>query len=269
MFKNFLFKKRKHIDMNYGFNNNDGLGPIFMSNEDVQNITKNKYNPIDINTIKKVNFPKTQYYDVDTDKYQIVLHHTVSNAFNIDGDINTWLTDNVKVATCVIVDYKGTVHQLFSSKKWAHHLGIKSVFLRNLGFSDYNKRNELLNKHSIGIEIDSPGGLTYNSTNNKFYDYYGNVINRNIYDIIEYDKPYRGYKYFVKYSTAQIKSVAELLLYWGKLYNIPLDYQNDMWDTSLNALSGKPGVWSHTSFRSDKSDVHPDTDLINMLKEIK
>jgi N-acetyl-anhydromuramyl-L-alanine amidase AmpD len=245
---------------------NKHFKPIFMGNRGRVHTKKHNYEPIDTSKIKKVNFPDNEYYNVDVEKYQIVLHHTVSSAYSIDGDVNTWLTDNVRVATCVIIDYMGTVHQLFGFGKWAHHLGIKSQFLRNLGFSDYATRNQILNKHSIGIEIASPGGITYNQNNNKFYDYYGKIVDRNKYDIIEYDTPYRGYKYFVKYSQKQIDTVAELLLHWNNLYNIPLTYQEDMWNVSLNAISGKPGVWSHTSFREDKSDVHPDPDLIKMLK---
>jgi hypothetical protein len=35
------------------------------------------------------------------------------------------------------------------------------------------------------------------------------------------------------------------------------------------ALSGTPGVWTHVSYRADKSDCHPQIELINALKELK
>ena len=41
-----------------------------------------------------------------------------------------------------------------------------------------------------------------------------------------------------------------------------------MWDVSKNALTGKPGVWSHTSYRFDKSDIHPQQEVIDMLKSL-
>jgi hypothetical protein len=42
-----------------------------------------------------------------------------------------------------------------------------------------------------------------------------------------------------------------------------------MFDVSKEALSGESGIWSHTSFRSDKSDIHPQGELIKMLKSLK
>ena len=41
------------------------------------------------------------------------------------------------------------------------------------------------------------------------------------------------------------------------------------YNKSDEAKSGTPGVWSHTSFRPDKSDVHPQPELIQMLKIIQ
>ena len=37
---------------------------------------------------------------------------------------------------------------------------------------------------------------------------------------------------------------------------------------SKNAMNGVPGVWTHTSYRNDKSDCHPQKELIEMLKRL-
>ena len=42
-----------------------------------------------------------------------------------------------------------------------------------------------------------------------------------------------------------------------------------MWEVSQDALCGKPGIYTHVSFRKDKSDCHPQKELIQMLKELK
>ena len=34
---------------------------------------------------------------------------------------------------------------------------------------------------------------------------------------------------------------------------------------SANAMAGKEGVWTHTSYRADKSDCHPQNELIERL----
>jgi len=55
-------------------------------------------------------------------------------------------------------------------------------------------------------------------------------------------------------------------LFWGQRYNIPLDYNEDVWDVTTRALSGEPGLYTHVSVRYDKSDVYPDPRLIEMWK---
>jgi len=40
-----------------------------------------------------------------------------------------------------------------------------------------------------------------------------------------------------------------------------------MWNLNNSALEGTPGIWTHVSFRPDKSDCHPQLSLIKLLKE--
>jgi len=212
-----------------------------------------------IDKIIKVDFPVEQYVPRVTEKKQIVLHHTVSPSNSVKGDIATWLRDKKRIATCMIIDEDGIPFQCFSSKYWAWHLGIKKSVFTKLGL-EY----ELLDDNAIGIEIDSAGGLT--KRGGEWYDVYNHKLNDS--DVIEYPDGYRGYKGFQRYTDAQIESVRELLVFWHERYEIPLDYNEDMWDVSIDALKGKSGVWSHSSYRKDKSDIHPQPELIKMLKSL-
>lgn len=224
-----------------------------------------KIKELDISKIVQIKFPDNQYYREETNKNQIVLHHTVSGP-GIDGDIATWLNDSSRIATHFIVERNGVINQCFSSKYWGHHLGLKSEFLKSNGFKDYQTRNTLLNKSSISIEIDSWGILTKN-TNGSYNSCYNKPVSSNI-GVIKYDKKYRGGQYFEKYTTEQIIAVSELIVYLSKKYNIPLNYNSDMWDVSKLALGGNSGIYTHTSYRSDKSDCHPQPELITMLKSL-
>ena len=222
-------------------------------------LIKKKNNKMNIlSKIVKVNFPQEQYIPRETNKTQIVLHHTVSGR-GINGDISTWLNNSQRIATHIIVDWKGIPHQCYSSKYWAYHLGVKEKVFKSM-----NLPYQLLDDNSIGIEIDSYGGLT--KKGNEWFTVYGNKISND--KVYEYDTPYRGYKAYEKYTDEQIQTVKELLVFWNERYNIPLDYNEDMWDISTNALQGKSGVWSHTSYRSDKSDIHPQKELVDMLKSL-
>jgi len=233
--------------------------------------------PIELSKIKKVNFPDDRYHKIETPKNQIVLHHTVSGK-GIQGDVNSWINDTRRIATPLIIDHDGIVHQCFSSKYWAHHLGIQSAFLKDKGFKDFNNRNLLLNERSIGIEIDSWGGLVLGDGTNmdfsgkviktvkgKYYADYGNIVD---VPMIHYPDGFRGFYYFEKYTDEQIQTLGELLLFFSSRYNIPLNYNEGMWDISNDALSGVSGVWSHTSYVY-KSDAHPQPELIDMLKNLK
>jgi N-acetyl-anhydromuramyl-L-alanine amidase AmpD len=217
---------------------------------------------LDLNAIIQVDFPKDQYYQEEFTKKIIVLHHTVSGK-GAQNDIEYWEGTPEKVATAMVVDWQGKMYQLFSSKFWAHHLGTTAA------------NNRILNQQSIGIEIDSWGGLVQNGSHwypAKWDAQLGkNVANLNVKSIDNvqvYDTAFRGFYGFEKYSDAQIEAVRQLLVYWGGRYNIPLNYNDTMFGISLEALAGKSGVWSHTSYRLDKSDVHPQPELIQMLKSL-
>jgi hypothetical protein len=41
-----------------------------------------------------------------------------------------------------------------------------------------------------------------------------------------------------------------------------------MWSVSKNALSGVAGVYTHNSYRRDKSDISPQPKMIEMLKKL-
>jgi len=238
------------------------------------NTEKKELEKLDLNSIIQVDFPDNQYFREQTNKTQIVLHHTVSGQ-GVDGDISWWRSTVERIGTAMIIGRDGKIYQCFSSLYWGHHLGIKSEFLKAKGFSDYATRNTLLNKQSIGIEIDSWGWLIKDGNfwypakwdeNKKKYVAYTKVMP--IKDIVEYNQGFMGYNVYEKYTDAQIESLRKLLVFWCDKFKIPKTYNEDMWDVSMKALSGESHIWSHSSFRSDKSDVSPQPNLIAMLKSL-
>lgn len=211
-----------------------------------------------LNTSKIVqhNFADKEYKKEQFPKTQVVLHHTVSGN-SINGDINWWLKDGKRIGTCILIARDGTIHQVFSSKYWAYHLGEVTKDFKKVGLS--YKRHDM---NSIGIEIDSWGALK--KKDGVWKSYTGETVQDE--NVQEYPEGYRGYYGFEKYTDEQIESVRQLLVFWNVLYGIPLHYNEDMWGLSKGALSGKSGVYTHTSYRSDKSDCQPQPELIEMLK---
>lgn len=231
--------------------------------------------PLNLSELVQVNFPENQYYRTETPKNQIILHHTVSGP-NANGVVNWWIQDPGRIATHFIIQGDGIIYQLYSSKYWAHHLGVKSTFLKKQGFSDSGTRNVLLNQNSIGIEICRWGGLVKDM--NGYHPSYWDVnvghevgnpkVTIASENVTIFNEPFRGYQYFEKYTPAQINSVIKLVNYLCDKFNIDKTYNDSMWDISNDALGGKPGIWTHVSYRPDKSDCFPQTELINALQTL-
>ena len=226
-----------------------------------------------LSTIQKLDFPESEYFKEITPKTQICLHHTASGK-GVSGDHAQFLKPG-RIATPLIVGHSN-LYQLFSSRYWGYHLGLSTKH-----FAAENLEYKNLNKSSIGLEIDSWGPLKlingeFRAWPNKFGT--GDTIDKRTgkplkvvvdsSEVVEYSKPYRGYNYYQAYNTFQIDTTAWLLEYWHSRYAIPLHYNDDMWDVSTNALTGTPGVYTHASYRPDKSDCHPQPELINMLKSL-
>jgi len=225
---------------------------------------------LNLSKIKQVPLSESQYVKEETKKTQIVLHHTAGNSSGV-GTIKMWNADDRgRIATCIVISGKGLssdttdgeICQAFSSKYWAYHLGIKPDVFRSVGVP-YQR----LDKLAIGIEICNWGPLTLKN-DGKFYNYVDRVVP--VDQVCTLEKPYKGYTYYHAYTDAQIESVRQLLVYWSKIYSIPLNYNlADMWNVSVNALKGVPGVYTHNSYRKDKSDISPQPKMIAMLKSLK
>jgi len=223
---------------------------------------------LDVTKIKQVPLSESQYLKEEAVKTQIVLHHTAGNSSG-PATIKMWDTDDRgRIATCVTISGKGLskdtfdgeICQAFSSKYWAYHLGIKGDVFRANGVPAKN-----LDKTSIGIEICSWGPLE--KRGDKFYNYVDREVP--VDQVTELATPYKGHKYYHRYTDAQIDSVRQLLTYWKQLYNIDLTYRDaDMWTVSKRALRGENGVYTHNSYRKDKTDIHPCPRMIAMLKTL-
>ena len=102
--------------------------------------------------------------------------------------------------------------------------------------------------------------------NGKFYNYVNGVIPSSM--VTKLDEPFKGNLFWQKYTDEQIESTRKLVIYLCETYNIPLDYNESIWDIDLNALKNVPGIYTHNSVRRDKSDVYPCPRLIEMLKNL-
>ena len=210
----------------------------------------------------QTDFPHSQYIKEEHPKKQIYLHHTAGRSNGVNT-FRWWASNPERVATCVCISGPGSVDgqivQGFSSKYWAYHLGIRQSVFTAHSLPVIN-----LDRISIGIEICNWGQLSL--SNGKFYNYVGGEVPAD--QVTELATAYKGYKYFHKYSDAQIESTRQLLVLWNQRYAIPLRYNEDIWQVTTRALKGQPGVFTHNSVRRDKVDIYPCPRMIQMLKSL-
>tara|TARA_R110002060_G_scaffold26758_3_gene36362 strand:- start:269 stop:3652 length:3384 start_codon:yes stop_codon:yes gene_type:complete len=215
-------------------------------------------------------FPMAKiFYDGPTPKTQIVIHHTAGRQ-NPEKTIRSWSKRTDHVATHYITNNDGAKEQLFADEAWANHLGIKSSTFKQLGIPFKN-----LNKTTLSIEMQAFGGLKLKD--NKYYTYVNSEMpsDRVARPVDKNGNPttYKGYSYYEKYSEANIQKVKEIIQGWQNKYNIPFTYNYDELfpndgTVTPNAFKGVPGIYTHNSFRTGKSDVFPQAELIAMLKSL-
>jgi len=172
-------------------------------------------------TVKDIFLDIDEYYPTDFNKSIIYLHHT-AGGHRPDWVVNGWNKDSNangstrRIATSYVVggtstrngdtDWNGVVVRCFPESNWAWHLGA-------------NGTNGMFDKTSIGIEICNYGYLT-SSKNGQFFNYVNSSVPEN--QVVELGVPFRGFKFYHKYTDEQLDSVRSLLIDLGNRFNIPL-----------------------------------------------
>jgi len=218
-----------------------------------------------------------EYYSEVFEKDTIFIHHT-AGSHRPDWTIDGWERDRtksgerLKVATAYVVGgidrqnrdakFDGIIYRAFDEKFWAHHLGMKTA------------NNASLNQKSIGIEVCNYGPLT-KTRDGKYINYVNSEVPSDM--VIDLGKSFRGFQYYQKYTDKQLQSLKALLLDIASRHKkIDLkagihQFSNmgeNMFDFNAAAAKGTPGVWSHSNVRTDKFDMYPHPQLIELLKTL-
>ena len=213
---------------------------------------------LEIAKIVQKRLSNDQFFQDVHPKKQIYLHHTAGGP-NAVSVANYFQQKEGKVATAFVIGADGTIVQLFSSKHWAYHLGLKPEVFAEKGV-DYKS----LDKISIGIEICNYGPLA--KKNGYFYNYVGGKVDRS--QITELKSKYKGHIWWQKYTDEQIESTRQLLVYLCDTYGISKEYTDGIFDIDKRALKGENGIFTHNSVRHDKSDIYPCPRMIEMLNNL-
>ena len=170
-----------------------------------------------------------QYFKEKQFKNQIIIHHTAGGG-NAVNTIHGWNFNTERVGTAYVIDSLGVIYKAFEPQYWAYHIGLKTG------------SNLLLNKSSIGIEICNWGQLIFK--NGKYFNYVNKEVPAN--EVIKLPK-FRGFEYYHKYNDAQLASLKSLILELSKTFSIHTKYNDKMFDTCVEALTGANGIYTHVS----------------------
>ena len=221
--------------------------------------------------------PVGEYYADIYKKTSIYIHHT-AGGHRPDWTIDGWARDKAKtggklaVGTAYIIgglstssndtSFDGVIYRAFDERYWAHHLGVKQ------------HNNRMLNQKSIAIELCSYGPLT-KTRDGVFINYVNKPVPLCMVGVLE--RPYRGFKYYQKYSDKQLASLKGLLLELASRHNIDLksgirryigDPNKSPFELNEDALKGYPGLWTHSNVRSDKNDCWPQPELVSLISSL-
>jgi N-acetyl-anhydromuramyl-L-alanine amidase AmpD len=201
---------------------------------------------------------KSYYYDEDTEKSKVVLHFT---AGYLKSDVFYLSKEGNKVSVAFVVSRDGGIYNLFHSGKWSYHLGKGSM-----GGNGTNS------KASVGIELCNIGPLKRIGdnlvTSYSDSDVYCTIADTDQY--VETAQEFRGYKYFATHTDAQYRSLALLLRYLTKKYDIPREFlpEDKRYLTNAEVAAFK-GIVTHINFRTDgKWDLGPGFDWDRLIADV-
>ena len=230
-------------------------------------------------SLLKVNGPTLQskyknnliYVPQVTKKTMLVLHHTAGNnapeKWVLENTIfNSFQREDYPLATHYIIQ-DGITEHVFDEDYWSNHC----------------TGGDLAERSSISVEIASIGRLE--KKNNQWISYVNGIVPESevalLVDKYGNPKSYRGFPAVQRYTNYQITELENLIKKWkaDSRFKDSIDWKFDydqmfpgMDDgtlkTSPNAEKGLPGVYSHNSFTTGKTDVLPQKELIDMLKRV-
>jgi len=222
------------------------------------------------NWIEKYHLPEGEYIRKATPKKWIMLHHTAGR-HNPYKCIDHWARDSRgRVGTNYVIggvsadgkktEHDGKVLRAIDDEYFGWHIGRGGEYI--------------IKEQSISIEICSAGGLK-KKDDGKWYTWFGEVVDESQVCVLK--KKFRGYQAFQKYTPEQLKSLEALLKFLSKKHGISLkEGMQELMKEGVNAFEINKdicnaeikGLISHTNIRRDKSDVFPQQELVEIIKNL-
>ena len=233
------------------------------------------------------------YWQVEKPKLQFVMHHTAGN-YSIDTCIGIWRKRSDRICCHYIIQRNGTYEQLIPLKWYGNHIGSSktkgrwlqqhsiSVELEGLGYlkkktSGPVDENTVFQQSSRKYNLkklrqgqpDFPVGRPYKLVPGPENGGKGKLVEWGTY---------KGYDWYQTYTKKQLAKLSTVMIEITLKYpNIKMGVNSKIFyekfpvkkHAQTTGLGGGGTVnnrsFTHNSYRSDKSDVFPQKELIQML----
>jgi N-acetyl-anhydromuramyl-L-alanine amidase AmpD len=187
------------------------------------------------------------YFTETTPKTQITLHFTAGTT--VEGALQAWRTDPVKVATAYIVDLDGTVVEAFDPKYWAYHLGLRGAV----------NANWACDRQGIGIELVNVGNL---QPTGPYMSWWTGEVWCGSEDTVEYrtlPTAWRGNQHWAAFPEKQVRATRELVRQLCRDFSIPFRFlpPEKRFICDPEGAKQHRGVLTHANYLQTKLDIGP------------
>lgn len=178
---------------------------------------------------------KDNYYEVMSDKHQIVIGHSFSSGMNHIVGWKTRLNGKNKKTAAFTISLSGEIFQHYDPKYCSDFINIKGV-----------------NQFIIPIVLENEGWLIKDEENKRFLNWVGNIYNRDE-DIVP--RKWRSKNYWAPYSKEQLESSIKLVKYLCGEFNI--NQTSIGYNTKVDTIADYNGVAFRSNYSSELTDLSP------------
>lgn len=79
-------------------------------------------------------------------------------------------------------------------------------------------------------------------------------------------KPYHGCQHYEYVTDKQLATLRDVIVRWLSEFHISYPYDNQLGAISPRAQAGKSGIYFASSFDPDRADIHPQKEIIDIIK---
>ena len=223
--------------------------------------------------ILQLQLPDDFFYQEVCYKHQIVLMET-GRMKGTTGDYKDFLLHPELPKPTFVIEKSGLIIQLYPDMCWS----------RCTQLHESKIEENILRRCQITIAIDAWGQLyrpEIELTSGAFnylglphiddrvhYSIGRGVLSKSLFNNAQNISGQVCYCYD-KYTIEQIESLRGLLIYLNKKFDIPIEIGEDIFSYNENAVNCLTGTYTQSSFSIHRYDLHPQGELIEMLKTLK